>query len=101
MSKWTLFELSLSLQASSQTLKMSSKSSTFASFADTAAATTAPKQQTSFEITTVADLLEALNKMVKQNPDVMKMPVYTVEFGGLTTANNVSIDHDMLVIDKY
>ncbi len=80
---------------------MSSKSSAFASFADAAAATTAaePKQETSFEITTVADLLKALNKMVKQNPDVVKMPVYTVEFGGLTEVNYVSIDRNRVVIE--
>ncbi len=77
---------------------MSSKSSAFASFEDAADAA-APKQETSFQITTVADLLEALNKMVKQNPDVAKMPVYTVEFGGLTDVNYVSIDRNMMVIE--
>ncbi len=80
---------------------MSSKSSAFSSFADAAAATAAAelKHETSFQITTVADLLEALNKMVKQNPDVAKMPVYTVEFGGLTDVNYVSIDRNMMVIE--
>jgi hypothetical protein len=65
------------------------------------AAKSEPEEVTSFDkITTVADLLTVLNKLVSNNPDVTKKKLYIVEFGGIVPAWNVSIQDDMLIIDS-